>query len=203
MTRDGFLNGKKLVLACFAVVAGIALLGCIQQDFPPSAPTVTVGAGFPEREKNPLVLTRLEDGQENDFSVRVISPTKFELTATVSAGSPCSETTAYWSPGFDNLKVYFEHKQPEGANCIQVLETRTFSTVVDYSAVVALRPFKKVEAYDFNELVGEKKFEGMFCGGIAAFQCPYAFYCVLDGNYPDAGGACVFNANVYDGPRPA
>jgi hypothetical protein len=31
---------------------------------------------------------------------------------------------------------------------------------------------------------------GDFCGGIAAFQCPQLFQCVLDGDYPDAGGHC-------------
>ncbi|HIH19043.1 TPA: hypothetical protein HA225_03625 [Candidatus Micrarchaeota archaeon] len=31
---------------------------------------------------------------------------------------------------------------------------------------------------------------GEFCGGIAAFQCEPGLTCVLDGNYPDAGGIC-------------
>ena len=31
---------------------------------------------------------------------------------------------------------------------------------------------------------------GEFCGGIAAFQCGEGLVCVLDGSYPDAGGAC-------------
>ncbi len=31
---------------------------------------------------------------------------------------------------------------------------------------------------------------GDFCGGIAAFQCPEGFDCVLMGNFPDAGGSC-------------
>lgn len=30
-----------------------------------------------------------------------------------------------------------------------------------------------------------------FCGGIAGFQCPTGLKCLLDGNYPDAGGTCV------------
>ncbi|MBU0576490.1 hypothetical protein KJ654_02410 [Patescibacteria group bacterium] len=41
-----------------------------------------------------------------------------------------------------------------------------------------------------DEIVGEKS-----CGGIAANlpenQCPEGFNCLLDGDYPDAGGACV------------
>ena len=32
---------------------------------------------------------------------------------------------------------------------------------------------------------------GQFCGGIAATMCPYGYVCKLDGNYPDAGGACA------------
>jgi hypothetical protein len=39
------------------------------------------------------------------------------------------------------------------------------------------------------------KFNGRFCGGIAANlpenQCPEGYVCKLDGNYPDAGGVCV------------
>lgn len=35
------------------------------------------------------------------------------------------------------------------------------------------------------------KDEGQFCGGIAGLPCPVGFKCVLDGNYPDAGGKCV------------
>ncbi|MFA6035610.1 MAG: protease inhibitor I42 family protein [Candidatus Micrarchaeia archaeon] len=29
------------------------------------------------------------------------------------------------------------------------------------------------------------------CGGIAGFQCPAGYDCILDGTYPDAGGVCV------------
>lgn len=40
-----------------------------------------------------------------------------------------------------------------------------------------------------------------FCGGIAAnlpeFQCPSGYVCKLEGNYPDAGGRCVF---ILDAP---
>lgn len=31
---------------------------------------------------------------------------------------------------------------------------------------------------------------GQFCGGIAAVQCPLGYVCELEGDYPDAGGAC-------------
>lgn len=31
---------------------------------------------------------------------------------------------------------------------------------------------------------------GAFCGGIAAFPCPKGQRCVLDGDFPDAGGHC-------------
>jgi len=33
-----------------------------------------------------------------------------------------------------------------------------------------------------------------FCGGIAGFPCEPGNHCVLDGNYPDAGGHCEANA---------
>lgn len=33
--------------------------------------------------------------------------------------------------------------------------------------------------------------EGEFCGGIAGIPCSSGYKCVLDGNYPDAGGKCV------------
>ncbi len=35
--------------------------------------------------------------------------------------------------------------------------------------------------------------EGKFCGGIVNIACPEGYNCVLDGNYPDAGGKCVPN----------
>lgn len=38
---------------------------------------------------------------------------------------------------------------------------------------------------------GQCSAEGKFCGGIAGIQCPEGFTCVLDGNYPDAGGKCT------------
>jgi len=210
--------GKNLVLACLVLLAGLVLAGCVQSPpyatpTPTASPTVTAtptatpGPGFPEKEKNPLNLTQIETNsgcEKCDYvSIRMISPTSFELVATVYASTPCANTTAYWNSGYDSIRVYFEHTQPNGVYCAEVLELRTFKAVVDYSSVVALRPFKKVEVYNFNELVSEETFEGMFCGGIAAFQCPYAFDCKLDGGYPDAGGKCVFNASVYSGPRPA
>lgn len=34
--------------------------------------------------------------------------------------------------------------------------------------------------------------DGIFCGGIAGIECPKGYMCRLDGNYPDAGGTCVF-----------
>lgn len=34
-----------------------------------------------------------------------------------------------------------------------------------------------------------------FCGGIAGIQCPPNYTCKLNGNYPDAGGACVKKEN--------
>ena len=142
-------------------------------------------------------------GENERFYIRMISPTKFELVATVYTSTPCSETTAYWNSGYDSIRIYFEHSQPEGVYCPQVLKLRTFKTVVDYSSVVALRPFKKVQVYNLNELVDEQKFDGMFCGGIAAFPCPYAYYCNREGSRVDALVNCVFNASVYDGPMPA
>ncbi len=39
--------------------------------------------------------------------------------------------------------------------------------------------------------------EGKFCGGIAAVACPIGYECILDGNYPDAGGKCT-KADISD-----
>ena len=36
----------------------------------------------------------------------------------------------------------------------------------------------------------EKSSDGVFCGGFAGVACPEGHRCVLDGNYPDAGGKC-------------
>lgn len=36
-----------------------------------------------------------------------------------------------------------------------------------------------------------QSFEGQFCGGIAAIACPEGYECILDSNYPDAGGKCT------------
>jgi hypothetical protein len=33
--------------------------------------------------------------------------------------------------------------------------------------------------------------EEIFCGGIMGRTCPPEFKCMLDGDYPDAGGKCV------------
>ena len=30
----------------------------------------------------------------------------------------------------------------------------------------------------------------VFCGGIAGIQCPNGQECILEGNFPDAGGTC-------------
>ncbi len=159
--------------------------------------------GLPEKAKYPLVLTEFDsDASQEGFSIRILSPKSFELTANVFASTPCSNTTAYWNGGADDVRVYFKHELAPGLACADVLKMRGFKTTVDYSPIALLRAMKSVKVYNFD-LVGEKKFEGMFCGGIAAFQCPYAFDCKLDGGYPDAGGKCVFNASVYSGPRPA
>src|SRR3989338_1068864 len=32
--------------------------------------------------------------------------------------------------------------------------------------------------------------EETFCGGIAGLPCSDGYKCILDGNYPDAGGKC-------------
>ena len=50
----------------------------------------------------------------------------------------------------------------------------------------------------FDHILSTFKFldqpiEGEFCGGIAGLPCPSGFECVLDGDYPDAGGKCVKN----------
>ncbi len=36
-----------------------------------------------------------------------------------------------------------------------------------------------------------------FCGGIAAVQCKEGYVCQLDGDYPDAGGKCVYDCPQY------
>lgn len=42
---------------------------------------------------------------------------------------------------------------------------------------------------------------GKFCGGIAAnlpeFQCPTGYICKLEGDYPDAGGSCIFILDIF------
>lgn len=200
-------------LLLFFAAASSVLAGCIQQ-YPPGgtpspevspfpSPSILPGGGFPEKTAYPLELNRITVlADEESFSVRMLSPTSFELTATVYASTPCSNTTAFWNAGFDELRVFFEHAQPQGMQCAQVLELRSFRAVLDYSQIAVLRPFKKIQVVNFEEIAGEKDFQGMFCGGIAAFQCPYGFDCILDGTYPDAGGKCFFNSSVFDGPRP-
>lgn len=41
-----------------------------------------------------------------------------------------------------------------------------------------------------RQSIREPAGEGAFCGGIAAFPCAAGLRCVLDGDYPDAGGRC-------------
>lgn len=40
---------------------------------------------------------------------------------------------------------------------------------------------------------------GQFCGGIGGLPCPDGFVCVLEGDYPDAGGSCQPTTCTYDG----
>jgi len=35
-----------------------------------------------------------------------------------------------------------------------------------------------------------KLLDNIFCGGIAGIACPTGYKCILDGQYPDAGGKC-------------
>lgn len=41
---------------------------------------------------------------------------------------------------------------------------------------------------------------GDFCGGIAGIQCKEGYICKLEGNYPDAGGKCVYDCPQYVPP---
>ena len=49
---------------------------------------------------------------------------------------------------------------------------------------MACQTYEEPKCNRYSALVGE------FCGGIAAFKCTEGLECVLDGNYPDAGGKC-------------
>lgn len=62
-------------------------------------------------------------------------------------------------------------------------------------------PIPPIEENQSNQTTGNM---GEFCGGIAAFQCELGLICVLEGNYPDAGGICqkpqVKDVNFYTCP---
>ena len=42
--------------------------------------------------------------------------------------------------------------------------------------------------------------ENNFCGGIAGVQCKEGYLCRLDGDYPDAGGKCIYDCPEYMPP---
>ncbi len=163
------------------------------------------GMGLPQKVKNPLELETVNDSglKPNDAFIRVLTPTSIELTAAMWSPTACYYTSAFWNSTIGEVDVNFEYNQPKGIMCAQVLTAQTYRTTLDLTTAIWVYPIRAMKIFNRGELVKEISFDGMFCGGIAAFQCPFGFYCKLNGNYPDAGGKCVFNQTVYDGPRPA
>lgn len=126
-----------------------------------------------------------------DAYLRVISPATLQVVATMGAGSPCSTSSAYWTSTEGEVQLHFVHTEPENTPCVKSYEYRTLSAVLDFTPVFWVVPPERIAVYSNGELLKTLEFKGQFCGGIAAFQCPYNFECVYDGTYPDAGGQCA------------
>ncbi|MFH1056181.1 MAG: protease inhibitor I42 family protein [Candidatus Micrarchaeota archaeon] len=214
------LNNSSKFFFGALLLFGAMLAGCVQttpQPSPTASPTVfptvlpspsAIPSPSPEPtaepHATPLEIERLNNSQlqPGDAFLTVLTPDSFTLTASMFAGTPCSESTAYrnWTSTEGEVQVHFKHAQPPGVVCIEVLESRTFSVTLDFALVSF--PLKRIKVFNNGELLKAFEFEGMFCGGIAAFQCPSAFECKLDGSYPDAGGKCTMNktSQLLSGP---
>lgn len=83
---------------------------------------------------------------------------------------------------------------PKGAMCKCSSEEKTFSNkcMAACAGGIVISQGPCIEEDDnFNE---------NFCGGIAAIPCKEGYTCKLDGDYPDAGGKCVYDCPQYMPP---
>jgi len=82
---------------------------------------------------------------------------------------------------------------PEGAMCKCASVEKTFSNkcLANCENGTILRP----GSCDSTS-IGDNS-NNNFCGGIAAIKCKEGYRCKLDGDYPDAGGKCVYNCPEY------
>ena len=90
----------------------------------------------------------------------------------------------------DVLEINFEANRSDRA-CMKCLGMDDVTTTIDLTKIKDLGIVKKIVIKKNGKFISEKVFEGSFCGGIAAFQCPVDYACIFDGDYPDAGGKCV------------
>lgn len=88
---------------------------------------------------------------------------------------------------------------PKGAMCKCKSEEKTFSnkcTAKCENAVILREgPCEKKPVQEEKPISEDK-----FCGGIAAIPCKEGYVCKLDGDYPDAGGKCVYDCPEYMPP---
>ncbi|MBI5225204.1 hypothetical protein HY989_05010 [Candidatus Micrarchaeota archaeon] len=140
-----------------------------------------------------------EYGNETAF-VQLRSQT--ELFVSARFASNCEDYSVSWkivpqlapigeiSPSSGVLEINFEANRSNRA-CMKCLGMDSVTTTIDLTKIKDLGIVKKLVINKNGKFISEKVFEGSFCGGIAAFQCPLEYACVFDGTYPDAGGKCI------------
>jgi hypothetical protein len=150
--------------------------------------------------RNSLAIERLNTSNlaQGEAFIHVQNPELITVTANIYTGYACAGNSAYWAANGSEVQVHFTHELPKGMACATVLEARTYSATLDLSKISA-PAITRITVWNDGQLVQAFDFAGMFCGGLAAFQCPANYNCILDGTYPDAGGKCV--PAVCGGPQ--
>ncbi|MFH1257435.1 MAG: hypothetical protein V1658_00700, partial [Candidatus Micrarchaeota archaeon] len=115
--------------------------------------------------------------------------------------SSCMEYDAFWSrefnPSGQTIIIDFRSRLVGDRVCVKCVGMDQVEATLDLSQMSSLINLEKIVVKKDGKTIAEKTFENSFCGGIAAFPCPTGYQCVLDGNFPDAGGKCMQSTQGY------
>ncbi|MEK6954459.1 MAG: hypothetical protein AABX01_05595, partial [Candidatus Micrarchaeota archaeon] len=205
------------------LLAILFAVGCVQQGVPSPAvlpaatitpspsigpiitptikPTITPSPS-PAPENQILVDSTYLCGDYGDESafVQFRGPSIFLIQASFQTN--CAKYVAYWTVSkapFPVLEVDFRQVDIGERVCMKCLGMDHVTAVLNLSYVDSPTLLEKIIIKREGKLIAEKIFKGAFCGGIAAFQCPSGYECMLDGSYPDAGGECILGIGVLQG----
>jgi hypothetical protein len=93
--------------------------------------------------------------------------------------------------GYSAIKLYYEPTNTELGEARSILVIEKSPYIYSISSVPEQMD-SILNSFKFTESNGiEDSREDVFCGGFANIPCPQGFKCVLEGDYPDAGGTCV------------